>query len=92
VLVDDHVAEIDAHAVFNAASLRDSGVAQCHLALHLDRTSHRVDDARKLGEQTVAGGLDNASAVLRDLGFGELAADTLQRGERAFLISPISRE
>ena len=60
--------------------------------LHLDRAAHRIDDAGKLDQQAVAGGLDDAAAVLGDLGVDELGADRLQRGERAFLVRPISRE
>ena len=55
----------------------DAGVALGHLALHLDRAAHRVDDAGELDEQPVAGGLDDAAAVLGDLGVDELAANRL---------------
>jgi len=46
------------------------GVAQRHLALHLDRAAHRVDDAGELDEQPVAGGFDDAPAMLLDLRIG----------------------
>jgi hypothetical protein len=49
-------------------------------------TAHRVDDAWKLDEQPVAGGLDDAAPMLLDLGIPQLAADRLQRSERAFLV------
>ena len=35
-----------------------------------------------------AGELDDAAAVLLDLGIDQLAAVPLQRGERAFLVDP----
>jgi hypothetical protein len=68
VLVDDDVAEIDADAKLDAPRIRNIGIAQHHFALQLNRTTHRINDARKLDEQTVASGLDDAAAVLVDLG------------------------
>src|SRR5262249_52883105 len=53
--LDDDVADIDAHAKFDAMPCRCRGVAGDHLPLHLERTAYRVDDAGKLGEQSVAG-------------------------------------
>jgi hypothetical protein len=38
-----------------------SGIACCAT------TAHRIDDAGKLDQQAVAGGLDDAAAVLGDL-------------------------
>ena len=67
-------------------SCRHAGVAQRHLALHLDRAAHRVDDAGELDQQAVAGGLDDAAAMLGDLGVDQFAAERLQRRERAFLV------
>jgi TolB-like protein len=49
-ILDDDVTDIDAHAKFDAALVRYFGVAGDHLALHLDRAAHRVDDAGELGE------------------------------------------
>ena len=87
-LVEDHVAQIDADAELDPSSRRHVGVALGHRPLQLDGAAHRIDDARKLDEQPVAGGLDDAAPMLLDLGVRELAPDRLQRGERA----PISRE
>src|SRR6516165_1908921 len=66
-LLDDDVTEIDTNAKFDAALWRYGGVAGHHLPLHLDRTAHRVDDAGKLGEQSVAGVFDHSATVLGDL-------------------------
>ena len=57
-----------------------------HLALDLDGAAHRIDDADELGQQAVAGGLDDASAVLGDLGIDEFAAMCLQSGKGALLV------
>ena len=61
-----NVAEIDPHAELDAAIRRHVGVSLCHLALHFDGATHRVDDAGKLDEQTVARSLDDATAMFLD--------------------------
>ena len=55
-------------------------------ALHLDRAAHRIDDAGELDQQAVAGGLDDAAAMLGDLGIDERLSTGLEPGERAFLV------
>src|SRR6516164_6004325 len=88
VVVEDDVAEIDPDAELDAPRLPDLGVALGHPLLQLDRTAHRVDDAGKLDQQPVAGGLDDTPPMLFDLGIRDLTADRLQRGERPFLVRP----
>src|SRR6202007_3125695 len=78
-ILDDDVTDIDAHAKFDAALCRCRGVAGEHLPLHLDRTAHRVDDAGELDKQAVARRLDDATAMLGDLGGRELAANRPRR-------------
>src|SRR6516164_10999500 len=73
VVVENDVAEIDADAEIDASLGLHAGVARGHLALHLDRTTNRVDHARKLAEQTIARRVDDATTVLLDLGVGNLA-------------------
>ena len=41
----DHIAEMNADAEFDAALLRQAGVALDHAVLHLDGATHRVDHA-----------------------------------------------
>jgi hypothetical protein len=80
--LDDDVADIDAHAKFDAMPCRCRGVAGDHLPLHLERTAYRVDDAGKLGEQSVAGVFDHSAPVLGDLRvdqFGEMSLQALVR-------------
>jgi hypothetical protein len=86
VILDDDVAKIDADAELHAPLGGRISVAQGHLALHLDRAAHRVDDAEEFDEQPIAGGFDDAAAVFLDLGVAQLAPNCLQRGERTFLI------
>ena len=85
-LVDDDVADIDADAEFDAAVGRHIGVPFGHLALDFDGAAHRVDDAGELGQQTVAGGLDDAAAVLADPEIDDFAPVRLQPGERLLLV------
>jgi len=91
-ILDDDVTDIDAHAKFDALVLGHRGVALGHLALQLDRTAHRVDDAGELGKEAVAGGFDDAPAVLGDLEIGEFTANRPQRRQRAlFVFTPQPR-
>ncbi len=88
VALDDHIAEIDADAQFDAALRRDARIPLGHRLLHRDRAAHRIDDAGKLDQQAVAGGLDDAAPVLGDLRIEQLAAQRFQAFERAFLVRP----
>jgi hypothetical protein len=88
VALDDHIAEIDADAQFDAAVHPNTGVALGHRLLHRDRAAHRIDDAGKFDQQPVAGGLDDAAPVLGDFRIQELAAQRLEAFERAFFIRP----
>src|SRR5918994_2115877 len=68
VAVDDHVADIDPDAKFDAAVYWFGGIALSHRALHLDCTAHRIDDASEFDEEAVAGGLDSPTVMLGDFG------------------------
>ena len=63
-----------------------------HLALHLDRAAHRIDDAGELDQQAVAGGLDDAAAMLGDFGVDKFAPQRLQAASVPSSSAPISRE
>ena len=54
--------------------------------LNLSCAAQRVDDAGELHEQPVAGGLDDPTTVLGDLGIDQLAAMGLQPRKRPFLV------
>jgi hypothetical protein len=93
VALDNDVAEIDADAQFDAVVRRGDGVPLGHRLLHFDRAAHRIDDAGKLHQHSVTGGLNDPAPVLGDLRIEELAAQRLEAFERAFFVSaPISRE
>jgi hypothetical protein len=88
VALNNDIAEIDTDAELDAVLGLHAGIARGHLALHVDRAANRVDDTGKLAEQTVACCIDDAAAVLLDLGVGDLSPQRLQRSERAFLVRP----
>ena len=81
-----------AHAEFDPASRRHSGIAGDHFALHLDGTAHSVNDTGEFKKEAVAGCRvprskpGDAPAVLGDLGIAEFSADRAQCGERALLV------
>jgi len=82
----DDVADIDAHAKFDPPCRRHGGIAGDHLALHLDGTAHSVNHAGEFNKEAVAGGFDDATPMLGDLGIAEFPADRAQCRERALLI------
>jgi hypothetical protein len=86
VVLDDHVAKIDADAQFDAGVSTDAGVPLGHRLLHRDGAAHRINDARKLDQHAVAGGLDDAAAMLGYLRVDELMAQCLEAFERAFFV------
>ena len=86
-LLDD-IAEMNADAELDAALGRHAGVALDHAVLHLDRASHRVDDAAKLDEAAVAGALDDAPMMRGDGGVNQIAAQRPQPRQRALLVRP----
>jgi len=88
VALDDHVAEIDADAQFDAAVCRDARMPLGHRLLHRNRAANRIDDARKFHQHSVAGGLDDAAMVLGDLRIEELMAQRFQAFERTLLVRP----
>jgi hypothetical protein len=76
VALDDHVAEIDADAQLDTAVSPDAGVALGHRLLHCDRAADRIDDAGKLYQQPVTGGLDDPALVLRGFELDQLPEAT----------------
>jgi hypothetical protein len=92
VLVDDDVAEIDADAELDAALFRDAAIAQRQLALQLDRAAHRIDDARELDQEAVAGGLDDAPRCSAIFGSDTSRRNAVKAACVPSSSSPISRE
>src|SRR5215469_15350196 len=65
---------------------RHGGIAGGHFALQLDGTAHGVNHTGEFNKEAVAGGFDDATAVLGDLGVAQLSEDRAQCRERALLI------
>jgi hypothetical protein len=57
-----------------------------HCLLHFDRTAHRIDDARKLHQQAVAGVLYDPAPVLRDLRINQFPEMGLEPFVRPLLV------
>ena len=63
------------------------GIAFDHAALDVDGAAHRVDDADEFHQHPVAGGLDDAAAVLGDLGVDQFLAMRFQLSKRALFVN-----
>ena len=69
LILNHHVADVDTHAVVHLSVCRKLDVPHGKLSLHLNRALHRVNHARKLGQEIIAGGIDHpAGMVLNGLG------------------------
>jgi hypothetical protein len=88
VTIGDDVAEVDADAESEAPVFGHFNFAIHYHPLDLDRAAHRIDDAGKLHQQAVPGGLDDAAMVLSDFRTEELAAQRFEAFERALLVRP----
>jgi hypothetical protein len=75
-----------------AALCRCGDVAGDQFPLHLDCTTHGVDDAGELDEEAIARGLDDATAVLGDLGSASSRRTVCSAASVPSSSSPISRE
>ena len=87
VVLNDHVAEIDADAELHPSRRRDIRVASRHPALNLGRAQHGVGNAMELDEHAVAGGLDDAAVVLGDGRIDQLDPMGLETRKRARLVN-----
>jgi hypothetical protein len=75
-----------ADAPFDAPIGRKSRIQLGHARLHLDRAAQGIDDAGKLDQEPVPGGLDDAAMMLVDLGINQLGPNRLEARERVFLV------
>jgi hypothetical protein len=81
--VDDDVANIYADAELYPLLLRDVGVAFRHTTLQLNGALHRIHDARKLGQNPIAGGPHDSAVVTPDLRFDKRVAMHPPSSQRA---------
>jgi hypothetical protein len=88
VLLDNHVAEVDADAESDTLVLGRFGIAFRHAALDLHGAAHGINDARKLCQEAVAGILYDTASVLLDLRLYQLPEMGLQALVRPLLVGP----
>jgi hypothetical protein len=74
VVVNDHIAKVDADPDLDAVPRLEAGIVLGDVPLDLDRAVDGVDDAGELDQGAIAGELDNAAAMIGDLGFGDVLA------------------
>jgi hypothetical protein len=86
VLLNDHVAEVDADAEPDAPFLWHLRLALAHAALDLHGAADRVDHAGKFRKHSVAGVLYDPAAVLGDLRIDQFLEMSLEPLVRALLI------
>ena len=85
-IVEDHVAEVDAYSIADAARLRHLGLAVGHRGLDRDGAFDGVDHARELDQQAIAGGLDDMAVVVGDLRVDQLATMRLLAHDRVLFV------
>jgi len=86
VLVDDHVAQIDADAELDPSLRRQVAIAPTHPALNLGGAQNRLDDAMEFDEHAVARRLDDAAVIFGDSRIDELEPVRLEACKRACLV------
>ena len=87
VVVEDDVTDMNADAKFDPEVVRHVAILHGHTALDFRRALHRLYHAWELGQQAVAGGLDDAAAVPGDGGIDQRSSDRLQPDVRALLVA-----
>ena len=88
VAVDDDVADMNADAEFEPDFLRDVGVLSGNAALDFHSAAHCIHGTGEFQQHTVAGGLDDAATMRGYSRVNKGLSDSLQPGQRAFLVSP----
>src|SRR6266436_6313669 len=86
VALGNDVTLVDADAELDALIRRQRGISFGHCGLHLGRAAHRIDDADKLDQHAVAGGLDDTAVMPGDPGINNLGAERLEAAEGAFFV------
>jgi hypothetical protein len=84
---DDDVAQVDTDAELDARLVGRAAVAVGHAGLDGDGAANRLDGAGEVDQQAIAGALDDAAAVGRDMRLDQLAEVALQALQRAFLVA-----
>ena len=85
-ILGDDITLMDADPEVDPPVWRQRGIAFRNGRLQLGRATHRVDDARKLDQQPIAGGLDNPAPMAGDLRVDDFGAQRLESAKRALLV------
>jgi hypothetical protein len=88
LVLGNHVAEVDPEPELDPRRRRDSRVAIRHAPLHFHPASDGIDHARELRQEAVASVLDDAAAVLRDLGIDQHTEMSFEPLVRPLFIRP----
>jgi hypothetical protein len=86
VAVDHDIANMDADAVLHRLVGRTTGILGSNRPLHRHGALHGIDRAGEVGDDAVAGGVEDAAPMRRDQLIDDGAA-SLQPGERADLVT-----
>jgi hypothetical protein len=86
VAVDHDIANMDADAVLHRLVGRTTGILGSNRPLHRHGALHGIDRAGEVGDDAVAGGVEDAAPMRRDQLIDDGAA-SLQPGERADLVA-----
>jgi len=87
VLLNNHVADVDANAKPDALLVRQASLAVDHPTLDLGGATHSVHHTGELCQETVAGVLDGTALVLSDPRVDQLFQMCLETLVGAFLVN-----
>lgn len=85
--LDNDITEIDAHTDVNSFSRCHPVIALRHLPLDYNRAFHRIDDARKLGQESVAHEFEHSTVVPLDFRLEEFGPMRLEPRKRSLLVA-----
>jgi hypothetical protein len=86
IVLHDYVAEVDANAKLDTATLWSVRIPLRHVLLERDGTTDGIYNAGKLGQQPVTRCLDHPAPALGDARLDQLGKVGSQGGERTFLV------
>jgi hypothetical protein len=85
-IFDDNITHFDADAEFDPFRDTHSRIARGQCLLYLAGAAHGVNHARELDEQSIAGGLEQATVMRRDLRVDHLGTDRPYPAEGSLLV------
>src|SRR6266853_4184435 len=82
------VTDVNADAKFDPLDLRHVDILFVHAALDFDGAAYGIYNAPELNESAVPGILDDAPAMITDLGIKKRLSKSFELRQRAFFIDP----